>query len=166
MDSIKFQVEDYCRELNIKYQIFISEYTNEQIVLINDEYWFDLKTNFDLYICKTYIDIIIGKNEIVNMICENLNISVKNGCRFETYERCNEEDMCIKNNTFIISIDNIDITSTKLYTKYKKYINFELKICVLGELHYELKYYLIDKDKIEIEFSKISFLEKLIKVLL
>ena len=69
------------------------------------------------------------KNKIVNMICENLNISVKNGCRFETYERCNEEDMCIKNNTFIISIDNIDIASTKLYTKYKNYNTIYFNKC-------------------------------------
>jgi len=161
MDSIKCQIEDYCRELDIKYQISISRYTNENIVLINDEYWFDMKTSFDLYIIETYIDIIKGKNEIVNMICKKLNISVKNGCRFETYERCNEEDMCINNNTFIISIDNIDITSNKLYTKYKNYINFELKICVLCELKYELKYYLIHKDKTEVEFSKVIFEKKI-----
>ena len=155
MNALYYQVEEYCRYNCIDYHMDASS----NRVLINNEFCFDLKTNFDVRLIKIYIDIISGKNEIVNMICDKLNISVTDGCSFKLNERCQSEDMCVSNNTFILTIDNLDITwypSDKHYTAYDKYILFTLKICVSEQV----KYYLI-KDNIDIEFSKELVDEKL-----
>lgn len=142
-----YQVDDYCRDNCIDYVWDSSHHT----VLLNNEFWFDLETNFDVFVIETYIDIIAGKNKIVNMICEKLNTSVKNGCSFKGYKYFKDEEMCVNNNTFILTIDNIDMMSDKVYTAYDTYKKFELKIYIVSS---QLKYYLINNDKTEVEFSK------------
>lgn len=114
-------------------------------------FWFDVEKKLDVFVINTYIDIISGKNEVVNMICDKLNTSIDNGCSFKTYERCQCEDMCVNNNTFILTFNNFDMTSDKMFTKYNKFVGFELKICVCEN---ELKYYSVSSDKTDTEFSK------------
>ena len=94
---------------------------------------------------ECYVNIITGKNEMVNTICKKLNSTIKDGCIFEAYEFYQGEDGCVNNNTIT------------MYFPYKNLITFVLKIYV-G--HRTNKYYLVNKDKTEVRFSKEMLDEK------
>ena len=138
---IKSQIEELCKANSIKYH-FINDVPQPR-VFINDEFWFDYDTNIDMDNLECYINIITGKNEIVNMICENLNTTIENGCIFKAYEYFQGEDGCVNNNCITIDINNIINRHFETYTYYEKFINFKLKIYVRGGGRFD-KYYLID----------------------
>jgi hypothetical protein len=97
----------------------------------------------------SYIDIIKGRNEMVNFICKKLNTTIEKGCRI-----CKNDDdeweknyICKKNssNSIFLSIHNIDTVDKEniyniTYTSYEKYIHY--KILIITE---PLEYYFIDE---------------------
>ena len=127
---LKSQIEELCKANSLKYH-FRND-VPEPRVLINDEFWFDYDTNIDMDNLECYINIITGKNEMVNMICEKLNTTIENGCIFKSYEYFQGEDGCVNNNTITIDINNISNRHFETYTYYEKFINFKLKIYVRG----------------------------------
>jgi hypothetical protein len=141
--ELKSQIEDLCKANSIQYH-FNDDYA-PQVVLINDEFVFNYDTNIDMDNIECYVNIITGKNEMVNTICKKLNSSIKDGCIFEAYEFYQGEDGCVNNNTIT------------MYFPYKNLITFVLKIYV-G--HRTNKYYLVNKDKTEVRFSKEMLDEK------
>ena len=58
------KIQQLCEANSIQYH-----FGNDNKVLINDTFWFVIK-NDDISNIITYIDIISGKNEIVNIICD------------------------------------------------------------------------------------------------
>jgi hypothetical protein len=138
---LKSQIEELCKANSLKYH-FRND-VPEPRVLINDEFWFDYDTNIDMDNLECYINIITGKNEIVNMICEKLNTTIENGCIFKAYEYFQGEDVCVNKNCITIDINNISSKNDEAYTSYGKSIHFNLKIYVKGGGRYD-KYYLID----------------------
>ena len=141
--ELKSQIEDLCKANSIQYH-FKDDYA-PQVVLINDEFVFNYDTNIDMDNIECYVNIITGKNEMVNTICKKLNSTIKDGCIFEAYEFYQGEDGCVNNNTIT------------MYFPYKNLITFVLKIYV-G--HRTNKYYLVNKDKTEVRFSKEMLDEK------
>jgi hypothetical protein len=141
--ELKSQIEDLCKANSIQYH-FKDDYV-PQVVLINDEFVFNYDTNIDMDNIECYVNIITGKNEMVNTICKKLNSTIKDGCIFEAYEFYQGEDGCVNNNTIT------------MYFPYKNLITFVLKIYV-G--HRTNKYYLVNKDKTEVRFSKEMLDEK------
>jgi hypothetical protein len=141
--ELKSQIEDLCKANSIQYH-FNDDYA-PQVVLINDEFVFNYDTNIDMDNIECYVNIITGKNEMVNTICKKLNSTIKDGCIFEAYEFYQGEDGCVNNNTIT------------MYFPYKNLITFVLKIYV-G--HRTNKYYLVNKDKTEVRFSKEMLDEK------
>jgi hypothetical protein len=139
---IKSQIEELCKANSIKYH-FKDDYA-PPVVLINDEFVFNIDTNIDMDNLECYINIITGKNEMVNMICEKLNTTIENGCIFKAYEFFQGEDGCVNNNTIIIDINNISNRHFETYTYYEKFINFKLKIYVRGGGGRFDNYYLIN----------------------
>ena len=140
--ELKSQIEELCKANSIQYH-FKDDYA--PAVLINDEFVFNYDTNIDMDNIECYINIITGKNEMVNTICKKLNSTIKDGCIFEAYEFYQGEDGCVNNNTIT------------MYFPYKNLITFVLKIYV-G--HRTNKYYLVNKDKTEVRFSKEMLDEK------
>ena len=134
--ELKSQIEELCKANSIQYH-FKDDYA--PAVLINDEFVFNYDTNIDMDNIECYINIITGKNEMVNTICKKLNSTIKDGCIFEAYEFYQGEDGCVNNNTIT------------MYFPYKNLITFVLKIYV-G--HRTNKYYLVNKDKTEVRVSK------------
>jgi len=141
--ELRFQIEELCKANSIQYH-FKDDYA-PQVVLINDEFVFNYDTNIDMDNIECYVNIITGKNEMVNTICKKLNSSIKDGCIFEAYEFYQGEDGCVNNNTIT------------MYFPFKNLITFVLKIYV-G--HRTNKYYLVNKDKTEVRFSKEMLDEK------
>jgi len=141
--DLKSQVEELCKANSIQYH-FKDDYA-PPVVLINDSFLFNYDTNIDMDNLECYINIITGKNEMVNTICKKLNTTIKDGCIFEAYEFFQGEDGCVNNNTIT------------MYFPYKNLITFVLKIYV-G--HRTNKYYLVNKDKTEVRFSKEMLDEK------
>ena len=141
--DIKSQIEELCKANSIQYH-FKDDYA-PPVVLINDEFVFNYDTNIDMDNIECYVNIITGKNEMVNTICKKLNSTIKDGCIFEAYEFYQGEDGCVNNNTIT------------MYFPYKNLITFVLKIYV-G--HRTNKYYLVNKDKTEVRFSKEMLDEK------
>jgi len=141
--ELKSQIEELCKANSIQYH-FKDDYA-PPVVLINDKFLFNYDTNIDMDNIECYVNIITGKNEMVNTICKKLNSSIKDGCIFEAYEFYQGEDGCVNNNTIT------------MYFPYKNLITFVLKIYV-G--HRTNKYYLVNKDKTEVRFSKEMLDEK------
>ena len=141
--ELRSQIEELCKANSIEYH-FKDDYASA-VVLINDAFLFNYDTNIDMDNIECYINIITGKNEIVNMICERLNTTIDVGCKFKAYEFYQGEDGCVNENTIT------------MYFPYKNLITFVLKIYV-G--HRTNKYYLVNKDKTEVRFSKEMLDEK------
>jgi hypothetical protein len=80
---------------------------------------------------NVYIDIIKGRNEMVNTICDKLNTTIEKGCNIKLFEFHQGEMVCISNNSITININN------------ERFINIGLKIVLKSPL----EYYLIDEDK-------------------
>lgn len=158
---IKSQIEELCKANSIKYH-FINDVPQPR-VFINDEFWFDYDTNIDMDNLECYINIITGKNEIVNMICEKLNTTIENGCNFKAYEYFQGEDVCVNQNNITIDINNISSKNDEAYTSYGKSIHFNLKIYVRGGGRFD-NYYLID-DKDEKKEFRIENINKLRDIL-
>jgi len=108
-------------------------------VLIDDQFWFYINNPDDLYYFLTYIDIINGRNGMVNAICEKLNTTPKQGCNFKRFEFHQNEMICIDNCDTCFTIDINNVANTVGYTKYDKFINFRISI----KLSNPLEYYLI-----------------------
>jgi len=140
--DIKSQIEELCKANSIQYH-FKDDYA--PAVLINNEFVFNYDTNIDMDNIECYVNIITGKNEMVNTICKKLNSTIKDGCIFEAYEFYQGDDGCVNENTIT------------MYFPYKNLITFVLKIYV-G--HRTNKYYLVNKDKTEVRFSKEMLDEK------
>ena len=144
--DLKVQIEELCKANSIQYH-FKDDYA-PPVVLINDEFVFNIDTNIDMDNLECYVNIITGKNEMVNAICKKLNTTIKDGCIFEAYEFFQGEDGCVNNDTITMCIFN---NNDEEDFPYKSLITFVLKIYV-G--HRTNKYYLVNKDKTEIRFSK------------
>ena len=141
--ELRSQIEELCKANSIKYH-FEDDYA-PAVVLINDAYLFNYDTNIDMDNIECYVNIITGKNEIVNMICERLSTTIDVGCNFKAYEFFQGEDGCVNENTITIDINNIS------HRHFETFISFELKIYVGHRFN---KYYLVNKDKTEVRFSK------------
>jgi hypothetical protein len=145
--DLKSQIEELCKANSIQYH-FKDDYA-PPVVLINDKFVFNIDTNIDMDNIECYINIITGKNEMVNMICETLNVHIKDGSYlFKAYEYFQGEDGCVNENTITMCIFN---DNDEEDFPYKNLIIFELKIYVGHRFN---KYYLVNKDKTEVEVSK------------
>lgn len=158
--DLRLQIEELCKANSIKYH-FRND-VPEPKVLINDEFWFYYDTNIDMDNLECYINIITGKNEIVNMICEKLNTTIEDGCNFKGYEYFQYEDGCVNENCITIDINNISSKNDEAYTSYEKFVNFKLKIHVGHRIN---KYYLTDyKDyKKILKIDNIMSLQNILK---
>ena len=159
--DLKLQIEELCKANSIKYH-FKDDYA-PPVVLINDEFVFNIDTNIDMDNLECYINIITGKNEMINMICEKLNTSIEIGCNFKAYEFFQGEDGCVNQNCITIDINNISNRHFETYTYYEKFINFKLKIYVRDGGRFD-NYYLID-DKDEKKEFRIENINKLRDIL-
>ena len=132
MYSLNYQVEDMCKDNSIK-----CHFSNNR-VLINDSFWFDYCTNYEVNCIQFYIDIIKGKNEMINLIVGKLNTTIDAGCIFKAYEYYQGEDVCINESSIIIDINNISDKDDEYYTSYGKSIHFKVKINLSNPVMYYL----------------------------
>ena len=123
-------ISELCMSNSIQYHI------DGNRVLIDDEFWFYISNGSELYSFRAYIDIISGRNEMINQICDKLNTTPKQGCNIKLFEFHQNEMVCISDNSFIIDINNM--ADTVGYTKYERFINFKLKIMLNNPLEYHL----------------------------
>ena len=121
------QIKELCEFNSLHYHIDSNPDINR--VLIDDEFWFYINNMDDINNFKTYIDIIKGRNEMVNTICEKLNTTIEKGCNLKLFEYHQKEMVCISNNSITININN------------ERFINITLFILLRP-----LEYYLISKD--------------------
>jgi hypothetical protein len=133
MTTYTEQIKELCDINSLHYHI------DSNRLLIDDEFWFYINNMHDINNFNVYIDIIKGRNEMVNTICDKLNTTIEKGCNIQLFEYHQNEMVCISDNTIIIKINNITDTC---YTKYQRFIKFELKIVLKSPL----EYYLIDED--------------------
>ena len=122
MTAIMEQVKELCEEYSLHYHI------DNNRVLIDDEFWFYINNQDDINNFNVYIDIITGRNEMVNTICNKLNTTIGKGCNIKLFEF-----------HIIININNL---TDMCYTKYERFIEFKLKIV----FKQPLEYYLISED--------------------
>ena len=133
MTTYTEQIKELCEANSIHYHV------DSNRVLIDDEFWFYINNMDDINNFKTYIDIITGRNEMVNTICYKLNITIQKGCNIKLFEFHQKEMVCISDNSIFININNMTDTC---YTKYEQFIEFKLKIVLKSPL----EYYLIGED--------------------
>jgi len=138
------QMKELCETNSIKYVI------RDNQVLIDDEFWFYINNENDIKNFNVYIDIIKGRNEMVNTICAKLNTTIEKGCRMckNDDDEWNRNVICKKksNNSILLNIHNIhaidkENISNITYTSYEKYIHYKILITITDPL----EYYLIDK---------------------
>ena len=134
MTTYTEQIKNLCEANSIEYVI------RDNRVLIDDEFWFYINNMDDIKNFNVYIHIIKDRNEMVNTICEKLNTTIEKGCNLKLFEYHQNEMICISDNSIFIKINNMTDTC---YTKYERFIKFELKIVLKSSL----EYYLIDEDK-------------------
>jgi hypothetical protein len=133
MTAIIKQMKELCEEHSLHYHI------DNNRVLIDDEFWFYINNQDDINNFNVYIDILKGRNEMVNTICNKLNTTIEKGCNIKLFEFHQNEMVCISDNSIFININNMTDTC---YTKYERFIEFKLKIV----LKRPLEYYLISED--------------------
>jgi hypothetical protein len=140
------QIKELCEANSIEY-----EETDDKI-FINDDISFDINDKLIYQKVLSYIDIIKGRNEMVNTICKKLNTTIKKGCRI-----CKNDDdewernyICKKNssNSILLNIHNIETVDKEniyniTYTSYEKYIHYKILIIITEQL----EYYLIDEEQ-------------------
>lgn len=138
------QVKELCDMHSIKYA------ATDNNIFINDAISFDANDKLIDQKIAAYIDIIKGRNEMVNTICQKLNTTTEKGCRI-----CKDDDQEWKKNyickthiknSILLDIQNIDHADTqnisnKTYTSYGKNINLKVLI-IISET---LKYYLVSE---------------------
>ena len=134
MTAIMEQVKELCEFNSLHYHI------DNNRVLIDDEFWFYINNQDDINNFNVYIDILKGRNEMVNTICNKLNTTIKKGCNIKLFEFHQNEMVCISDNSIFININNMTDTC---YTKYEQFIEFKLKIV----FKQPLEYYLIDEEQ-------------------
>ena len=133
MTTYTEQIKELCDLNSLHYHI------DSNRLLIDDEFWFYINNIDDINNFNVYIDIIKGRNEMVNTICDKLNTTIEKGCNFNFVEYHRNKMVCIHDNCISLNINNLtDIC----YTKYERFIEFELKIVLKSPL----EYYLIDED--------------------
>ena len=134
MTAIMEQVKELCEAHSLHYHI------DNNRVLIDDEFWFYINNQDDINNFNVYIDILKGRNEMVNTICNKLNTTIEKGCNIKLFEFHQNEMVCISDNSIFININNMTDTC---YTKYEQFIEFKLKIV----FKQPLEYYLIDEEQ-------------------
>lgn len=133
MTTYTEQIKELCDLNSLHYHIDSNPDINR--VLIDDEFWFYINNMDDINNFKTYIHIIKGRNEMVNTICAKLNTTIEKGCNLKLFEYHMNEMVCISDNSIFIKINNMTDTC---YTKYERFIEFELKIVLKSPLEYYL----------------------------
>ena len=148
MTTYTEQIKELCEANSIKY--FISD----NRVLIDGVFWFYINNMDDINNSNTYIDIIKGRNEMVNTICDKLNTTIEKGCRMckNDDDEWNRNVICKKNsnNSILLNIHNIHKIDKEniyniTYTSYEKYIH--CKILITITITGPLEYYLINKEE-------------------
>ena len=124
MTTYTEQIKELCDLNSLHYHIDSNPDINR--VLIDDEFWFYINNMDDINNFNVYIDIIKGRNEMVNTICEKLNTTIEKGCNLKLFEYHQNEMVCISNNSITININN------------ERFINITLFILLRP-----LEYYLI-----------------------
>lgn len=114
----------------------VEELCKSQIVLI-DDYMFNINDGF----YRFYIDIITGKNEMVNAVCEQLNTTVAQGLKFEEWQV----------NTYNEIIVNINNLGEYDLTKYEKLITIKLTIKLSNLVANPLEYYINDSKQYKLK---------------
>jgi hypothetical protein len=140
MTTYTEQIKELCDINSLHYHIDSNHDINR--VLIDDEFWFYINNMDDINNFNVYIDIIKGRNEMVNIVCEKLNTTIEKGCNLKLFEYHQNEMFCISDNSIIININNLTHMDYPHYTKYEDFINISLKIVLKSPL----EYYLIDED--------------------
>ena len=137
MTTYTEQIKEFCETNSIKHE----ELDDKIFINDDDNIFFDINDKLIYQKVLSYIDIIKGRNEMVNTICAKLNTTIEKGCNFNFVEYHRNKMVCIHDNCISLNINNLtDIC----YTKYERFIDFELKIVLTISLQ-PLEYYLIDK---------------------
>ena len=71
MTALMEQVKELCEEHSLHYHI------DNNRVLIDDEFWFYINNQDDINNFNVYIDILKGRNEMSNTICDKLNTTIE-----------------------------------------------------------------------------------------
>ena len=146
MTTYTEQIKELCNANSIEYEEL------DDKIFINYDIIFDINDKLIYQKVLSYIDIIKGRNEMVNTICAKLNTTIEKGCRM-----CKNDDdewninfICKKNsnNSILLNIHNIHAIDKEniyniTYTSYEKYIHCKILITITDPL----KYYLIDKEE-------------------
>ena len=142
------KIKELCEANSIEYE----EIDNKIFINDDDNIFFDINDKLIYQKVLSYIDIIKGRNEMVNTICAKLNTTIEKGCRM-----CKNDDdewninvICKKknNNSILLNIHNIHAIDKEniyniTYTSYEKYIHYTILITIT--ITGPLEYYLIDK---------------------
>lgn len=148
MTTYTEQIKELCEANSIKYVI------RDNRVLIDDEFWFYINNMDDIKNFNVYIDIIKGRNEMVNTICNKLNTTIEKGFRMckNDDDEWNRNFICKKNsnNSILLNIHNIHAIDKEniyniTYTSYEKYIHYTILITIT--ITGQLEYYLINKEE-------------------
>ncbi len=125
MTLIIEKIKELCELNSIKYKFVDIGMLFDEHVVIDDKLTFDITDDNDVYHLQTYIDIIKGRNEMVNTICDQLNTTIEKGCNFELIEINRSQSTCISHsdNSIVININN---TSFDWKSKLLDYIQTEI----------------------------------------
>ena len=100
MTTYMEQIKELCETNSLHYHI------DNNRVLIDDEIWFYINNQDDINNFNVYIDIIKGRNEMVNTICDKLNTTIEKGCNIKLFEFHQGEMVCILHmNSIFININ-------------------------------------------------------------
>ena len=80
----------------------------------DDDIFFDINDKLIYRKVLSYIDIIKGRNEMVNTICDKLNTTIEKGCNLKLFEYHMNEMVCISDNSIFINI-KITCCGTRCY---------------------------------------------------
>ena len=107
MTTYTEQIKELCDLNSLHYHIDSNPDINR--VLIDDEFWFYINNMDDIKNFNVYIDIIKGRNEMVNTICDKLNTTIEKGCNLKLFEYHQNEMVCISDNSIFINIKNLTV---------------------------------------------------------
>ncbi len=154
------ELNELCDINSIEYNII-----NDNIYIYGKHFEINDKL---IYKVKTFIDIINGKNEMINMVCNKLNTTINNikdNSIGQYDDEWNINYLCIKirDNAIIVNIHNIyneDLSNSKNTTYTSSDKKIVVKILII--FNEPLEYYLVE-DKHSFKLNTVQTLENVLK---
>ncbi len=164
MEPYEEQLEYLCNANSIEYT---KQFGKMRITCQYFDFLFDIDDKL-IYKVKTCVDIISGKDDMINLVCNKLNTKktcyIKSNDDYETDFDINT--LCIKhkNNSIIVeihNIDKVDLSNPKgnTYTSFNKYIIFNILIVFTVPL---VEYYLVQNEDY-FKLNTVKTLEDILK---